>query len=410
MKPAIKQFFSFLLGIMIIVYTVFQLSLTTGTVIETEHAFYSEISEAVTAEAYIFRDETIIRGNLDGVRSYNVDNGEKVYINQELCVTYDDTNQAEIQRQIRQINQKIDILTQSNGGYFGDLAKTNDSINDYMMRIQDCISRGDLKTATRLQSSLLIQMNRRKAIIEGNSEYFNGDIAALAEEKATLESQLVGEKDSTTAPNAGYFYTEVDGYENIFSTAALDGLSIDSFKKLTTTAVDTHLADHAVGKIAKSSKWYIAFVCNRREAVEFDEDSKYTVAFPYSETKIDMVLERKSGKTGSDEIFMVFSTHTLLNGFNFTRKQEISVEKESTEGLKVRTSALRNENGQTGVYVLSGNTVVFKTAKVIKENGGFYLVELPNPDDPSVRSSKQLSLHDQVILSGKNLYVGKVLQ
>lgn len=410
MKQFLKQALTVICGVFIVVYTVFQLSLTTDDSVQTEHAFYSVVSEVLTAEAYIFRDETVLLQGVDGARSYSVDNGEKVYLGQELCMTYEDSDQADFQNKIKDINAKIEVLKKSSGGYFADLGKTNDSIADYMMRVQESVSEGDLKSAKRLQESLLVQMNRREATIKGDIDYFSGDIAALEREKAELEARLDGDKIPTKASQAGYFYIETDGYENIFSAEALESLTLDGFKKIISSGADVNLVANSVGKIAKTSKWYIAFVCNRRDAVAFDKGGKYTVSFPYSEANIEMTLERTAGKTGSDEVMVVFSSHTLLTDFNFTRKQDISVVKSTSEGLKVRTSALCMENGEAGVYVLSGNTVVFKTATVLKESGGFYLVALPDEKDPSIRSATKVSLHDQVILYGKNLYAGKVLQ
>lgn len=410
MKRFLKQALTVLCGIFIVVYTVFQLSLTADDSVQTEHAFYSVVSEALTAEGYIFRDETVILQGSDGARSYSVDNGEKVALGQELCVIYEDTDQAEFQDRIRAINAQIEVLEKSSGGYFSDLGKTNDSISDYMQRVQESVSRGDLKSAARLQESLLIQMNRRQATVEGDADYFSSDIAELKREKAELEAGLSGEPVYTNADRAGYFYTETDGYENIFTASVLESLTTDGFKELINTASDVNLVANSVGKIAESSKWYIAFLCTRRDASDFDEDQKYTVSFPYSEADVEMTLERKTGKTGSEEVMLVFSSHSLLADFNFTRKQDVNVVKSVTEGLKVRSSALCNEDGVTGVYVLSAGTVVFKSAEVLMESGGFYLVALPDGSNASIRSATKLSLHDQVIISGKNLYVGKVLQ
>ncbi|MBQ3081575.1 MAG: hypothetical protein IJC49_03900 [Clostridia bacterium] len=122
-----------------------------------------------------------------------------------------------------------------------------------------------------------------------------------------------------------------------------------------------------------------------------------------------MVFERAVGDTKSEEVVLIFSTNTLPTNFNFTRMQEVQVIKNTVQGLKIRTTALRDEDGTDGVYVLSSGRVIFKTVNVLCESGGFYVVELPNPKNKSERSSTKLSLHDTVIIGGKNLYVGKVL-
>ncbi len=410
MKKTVKQLLTTICSVCILVYAVFQLSLATSDDVETENTFYSVVNDVINTDCYIFRNESLIIQSASGARSYTAENGDKVYLGQELCVTYQDYSEADIQARINEINTQLDVLEQSNGSYFADLGRINENISDYMMEILCSVADGDLQSAKRLQSSLLVQMNRRQATVEEDDNYFSDQIYALKQEKINLEGGLKGAKVSTSAPAAGYFYTEVDGYENVFSATALENLSLNDFEALIQSDPQPAINSNAIGKIAKSSKWYIAFICPRREAAGFEKGNNYTVSFPYSETDLEMTLERSSGSGDGDKMMLVFSSHTLPRGFNFTRRQEINVIKSTVEGLKVRTTALRNENGKTGVYVLSNNRVVFKTAEVLRESGGFYLVALPDKSNHTVRSATELSLHDTVILSGKNLYVGKVLQ
>ncbi|MBQ3195743.1 MAG: hypothetical protein IJB65_04680 [Clostridia bacterium] len=410
MKRTFKQLLTTLCSVSILVYAVFQLSLATDDSVETENTFYSVVNDIVNAECYVFRNESLIIQSADGARCYSAENGDKVFLGQELCVTYQDYSDADVQERINEINLQLAVLEQSNGSYFADLGRINENISDYMMEILYSVADGDLRAAKRQQSSLLVQMNRRQATVEENNNFFSDQIYALKQEKINLEGGLTGAKVYTTSPAAGYFYTEVDGYENVFSATMLEDLSLSDFERLISSNPQPAKNSNAIGKIAKSSKWYIAFVCPRREAAGFTKGNNYTVNFPYSETQLEMTLERSSGSGDGEKMMLVFSSHTLPRGFNFTRKQEISVVKSTVQGLKVRTTALRNQDGQVGVYVLSNNRVVFKTTEVLRESGGFYLVALPDENRHTVRSATKLSLHDTVILNGKNLYVGKVLQ
>ena len=410
MKKTFKHILTVLCSVSILVYSVFQLSLASDKKIETENTFYSVVEDIINTECYIFRNESLIIQSVDGARCYSAENGDKVFKGQELCVTYQDYSDADVQTRINEINTQLSVLEQSNGSYFADLGRINENISDYMMEILCDVAVGDIRSAKRQQSSLLIQMNRRQATVEENGDCFTDKIYALKQEKLNLEGGLQGAKVYTNSPAAGYFYTEVDGYENVFSATALEDLSLSDFEKLISSNPKPAINSNAIGKIAKSSKWYIAFVCPRRDAAGFKKGQNYTINFPYSETQLDMTLERSSGSGDGEKMMLVFSSHTLPRGFNFTRKQEISVVKSTAQGLKVRTTALRNEKGVTGVYVLQSNRVVFKSCEVLRESGGFYLVALPDPNRHTVRSGTKLSLHDTVILSGKNLYVGKVLQ
>lgn len=413
MKQILKQIFTIVCSVFIVAYTIMQLSLTASDTVDTEHAFYSVVNETLSTSAYVFRDETVVTQNGGGTHSYSAENGEKVHIGQQLCVTYQTSDEAGVQETINSINNKIDMLNKSSvgsGSFSTDLTRINSSIGEYMMDIQRDVAAGDLAAAARLQDGLLIQMNRRQATVADSADYFGSRITELSQKKAMLESSLSGVKVTTMASTAGYFYTAADGYERTFNSLALGSITAQEFKKLIKTEPDEDIIENAVGKIASGSKWYIAFIATRRDAAYFAHGQKYSVLFSYAaDREIKMTFEGTGGDTKGDEVVLIFSTNTLPNGFNFSRKQEVKVIKNTMQGLKIRTSALVNVDGETGVYSLSSGRVVFKTAEVLCESGGFYLVKLPNEKNKSERSATKLSLHDTVLIGGKNLYVGKVL-
>lgn len=413
MKKVLKQVLTIACSVFIIAYTIMQLSLTSSDSVETEHAFYSVVNEVLSTTAYIFRDETVVMQSGGGTPSYSVENGEKVHVGQELCINYQNSDEAGAQETINKLNAQIELLNKSSidGASFStDLSKINSDISNYMLSIQKSVAAGDLSAAARLHDDLLIQMNRRQATVADSKDFFGTQISTLTQKKNMLEQALNGVKVVTSATTAGYFYSAADGYEKAFCSSALDSVTASEFNALIKTSPDESILNGSVGKIAESSKWYLAFVATRREAAFFTEGNKYSVSFVYSSDKeLKMQYEGARGDTKDDEVVLVFSTNSLVSGFNLARKQEVKVIKKALQGLKVRTSALVNVNGQTGVYSLSIGRVVFKTAEVICETGGFYLIKLPNESNPSERSSEKLSLHDAVLIGGKNLYVGKVL-
>ena len=66
-------------------------------------------------------------------------------------------------------------------------------------------------------------------------------------------------------------------------------------------------------------------------------------------------------------------------------------------------------DGKTGVYTLDGNVVRFKETKVLYEDEGMYICEMPMLDGRPTVLKKQLSLYDAVVVSGRDLYEGKIL-
>ncbi len=415
MKNFFKQLFTVICSVAVVAYVILQLSLTASTQVETEYAFYELLNETVDAQAYIFRDEIPLRQSVAGARSYLAANGEKVAIAQPLCTTYQNSNDASLQEQINEIDRQINILKHSNiitSSFSTDLAKTNSAINKTMMAMQRAVSAGDLEAAARYEDELLIQMNRREAIVADSKDYYGNAITNLVKKRYELEMQQSNTGFTSVASTSGYFYSEVDGYENIFTSAALESITTEKLKELSQAEPDATLSANCLGKLSPTSRWYIAFNTTKRTASSFEVGEKYKVLFPFSgDMEVEMRFERAVSSIKGEDSVLVFSTHVLAEGFNFTRKQDVKVVKKAMEGLKIRTSTLRYVNGKTGVYTLSATQkVVFKTVDIICESDGFYLVSLPDPTDRTRRDAEKLSLNDVVILDGKDLYEGKVLQ
>ncbi len=415
MKNFFKQLFTVICSVAVVAYVILQLSLTAGTEVEAEYAFYELLNETVEAQAYIFRDEIPLRQSVSGARSYLAFDGEKVAIAQPICTTYQNADDAAIQEQINDIDRQINILKKSNiitSSFSTDLAKTNAAINENMMAMQRAVADGDLQSASRYEDELLIQMNRREAIVADSKDYYGSRITTLEKQRYDLQSSLSGTGFTSVATTSGYFYYGVDGYEKIFTASALESITAGKLKELSETEPDTQLSSQCLGKLSPTSKWYIAFTSTKRVASNFEVGNKYKVIFPFSgDMEIEMTFDRTVSSVKEEEAVLVFSTHVLAEGFNFSRKQDVRVVSNAIQGLKIRTSALRYVDGKTGVYTLTATQkVLFKTVDVICESDGFYIVALPNPSDRTYRDLEKLSLNDVVIIGGKDLYEGKVLQ
>jgi hypothetical protein len=76
-------------------------------------------------------------------------------------------------------------------------------------------------------------------------------------------------------------------------------------------------------------------------------------------------------------------------------------------GVRIRSQALRaDDNGNTGVYVLLGNIVVFRKTECLYTDGD-YMVVTYNTNKENEYAT--LEVYDSVIYEGKNLYDGRLL-
>lgn len=411
-KNALKQTASALISLAIIFYILLQLMLSVGDTVETENAFLQQAELKTELTAYLFRDETVLDSGSFGTNSFLVEDGEKVTRGDEVCVTYSESADADAQERIKDLKQRIEILEKSgvgNGYTISDHKIIDDNISDLVLELVKGISVGGYDTAIRAGNDLLVQENRRLALTQTVKDY-SMQINACRTEIDRLESTFTGEKHTTFAADDGYYYSTVDGYENAFTTDAVLSLTLDSFDDIVSSGADETLAENSAGKIVTSAYWYIACKTTRTEFGLYTVGNNYTITFPYSsDTKCEMKLSKVITQTDTDDIILVFSTKTIPPEMNFTRRQTVNVVKETYTGLRVPASAVRVLDGTRGVYVLDGNTVVFKQIDVLYEDNGIYICALPDEDRKSYVSEAKLSLYDMIIVSGTDLYVGKVL-
>lgn len=411
-KNALKQTASALISLAIIFYILLQLMLSVGDTVETENAVLQQADYKVELTAYLFRDETVLDSGSLGTNSYLVEDGEKVIKGNEVCATYSEAEDADAQEKIKALKQRIEVLEKSgvgNGYAVSDHKIIDNNISSLVLEIVKGVQSGSYDTAIRTGNDLLVQENRRYALTQTVRDY-SMQINACKTEIAHLESTFTGEKHITYATDDGYYYSTVDGYENIFTSSAVNTLTLDNFEKIVSSDPDTDIAARSAGKIATTAYWYIACKTARSEFGLYTVGNTYTLSFPYSsDIKCDMKLSKVIAQTDTDDIVLIFSTKTIPSSLNFSRRQTVNVIKESYSGLRVSASAVRVLDGVRGVYVLDGNTVIFKKIEILYDDNGTYLCALPDEGNKAYVSQSELSLYDMIIVSGTDLYVGKVL-
>ena len=80
------------------------------------------------------------------------------------------------------------------------------------------------------------------------------------------------------------------------------------------------------------------------------------------------------------------------------------VVKRSYTGIMVPGEALHQNEGEWGVYCLSGAFMKFKPVEWVYQGDGYYIVK------PAASQSKGLYLYDKMIIKGKNLEANKVMK
>lgn len=379
--------------------------------IETEYATLVTDSDVVPLDAYIMRSESVIfaasatSGHSVG---YVFSDGTKVHGGQVVADIY--TGDGSSDEAIVDLDRRIDLLESSNltdGMTSSDTYVIDSKIQNYYYLIHQSTLLGNYSNLTKRRDELLTLINKR-GILTGVTTGYSDRIESLTAERALLSAGQDTIAESVEAPYAGYFYSTTDGYESTFSASKVESLTLAEFDKMLSSQ-PTRYSDRAVGKMVSDFNWYIVCETTRDSLRYFTKGYSYYVNFPYNDDiSIKMTLSNVVSEVGSDRVLLVLETERIPEDFSFRRMQPVELVRSSYTGYRVPISAARLVDGKQGVYIMIGNTIEFREIDILLEMDGYYIVAEQDPvNDPDYAS--KLGLYDQIVVSGKNLYDGKLI-
>ncbi|MBE6538800.1 MAG: hypothetical protein E7671_05005 [Ruminococcaceae bacterium] len=409
---------SVILALALIFYIVYHLMDGFTTDISTISAEISTRKSVIAADGYIFRDEHYVYSSYGGAINYAVSSGEKVGINQALADTFSDASGYAISSEIDELEKKITILEESTvppGSANTDTHSVDKNISSFYRMILSNVAQGKFSHAIRTTDSLLIQMNRRQ-MITGEAEGYSALRNSLEARKNSLSAKLTGLSETVFSDKSGYFFTGVDGYENILNTEALSSMSVSSFYELISRApqnVSAESGKAVIGKLTESYVWYISLPITSKQAEELRVGNTYTAVFPYNyDTELTLTLDRVLTEFPGTRAVAVFSCGEMPEDFVYLRSQAVEIVISESNGFRVPKSAVRLIDGEKGVYTLYGSTVIFKRINILLDMDGYYMVSLDDPlslqEDTEKPKYSYLKLYDRIIVSGKDLEHGMV--
>ncbi len=415
----LKKVGLYILTVLICVGTVFYLGYHVWHTVtrEVETATVTELTaENTTAcDAYIFRNENLLLRTTGGQSLVpTVREGQKVQAGSEVARIYSGDSPQTVS-EISDIEERIKLLEScSDGGTVSlkESTKIEGDIYDVLSQIRETSDLGDVRTAQGLRSSLMTLLNKRSLLAGGNTAGFASEIAELNRKKQELSSSLGSYLESVTAVKGGYYYSETDGYENVFVASELEKMSYEEMKKTLTMSPDS--AENCAGKTVSDSYWYLVCPIEKKYLETYKIGGNCSVKFA---GELELSMEVTKILSGNDEIILILRTNYLPSGFNFTRMQRVSLVTGTCKGYKVPISAVRVVNGETGVYILDGVTVRFARIKTVFRTDAYYLAA-PEPtvspeeevkEEEETEKVRWLRFHDNLIIEGKGLYDGRVV-
>lgn len=398
-------------------YMVIQFTRNSAPQVSTQRTQTVTDSKYAYLEGYVFRDEDVITADDGAVVYYTIRDGEKVGVDQPYVSLYyssglsaNDRKKAEAE--LLNLSDRIYLiesgLKQNSTG--SDLSAINREVLAQYYAYVNSIIDGDASGADKVGDSLLSSMVEYSVGMGGQSA--NTVINELKAARASLLESLGVQTVLTNDRGFNFAYSS-DGYESIFSSSKLDGLTPDGLKQLSQSQ-SVVPSERVIGRRIFSPKWYLAIPAGEAMYLSFEEGSVYDVIFSDSDgVTVDMRLERiVIDEEDENNAYMLFSSYDIAAAASFSRTQSVRIYLGSTSGYRVPKQAVYEGEHYDYVYILVGNMVELRRVSIKGEGNGYYIVSTYEEDvkDNVSREIPYLNINDLLITSGNDLYDGKLLE
>ena len=351
------------------------------------------------ASGFVVREEEILYSQY-GTTVLNCAEGVHVAANDTVATGYRSEDARNRQTRIDELSGQIAQLQYAWGAAASvyDQAALDADIAGDLAQLSRYLALRDMNSVSDLSPELKGLILRRTGS-GSDSDSLQSRISALQAELETLEAQSAGDTSAILAGKAGTFSAAVDGYEAVLTPERLMEMTVAELEAVQPEETDAN----AIGRLVTSTTWYYACIVPANELSGVEEGDRATLTFARDYYQpVSMRVARLGGNEAGSRL-LVLSSDRALQNVTLLRQQSAEIVFTSYSGLRVPKSAVRVENGQTGVYILEGTLAKWKPITILHDTGESYVVML------DTSSTNNLWPGDELIINAKNLYDGKVV-
>ena len=351
------------------------------------------------ASGFVVREEELLYSQY-GTTVLNCAEGAHVAANDTVATGYHSEDAKTRQTRIDELSGQIEQLQYAWSAVSSvyDQAALDADIAGDLAQLSRYLALRDMNSVSDLSPELKGLILRRTGS-DSDSGSLQARISTLQAELETLEAQSAGDTSAILAGKAGTFSAAVDGYESVLTPERLMEMTVAEFESVQPDETDAN----AIGRLVTSATWYYACVVPASELSGVEEGNRATLTFARDYYQpVTMRVARLGGNEAGSRL-LVLSSDRALQNVTLLRQQSAEIVFTSYSGLRVPKSAVRVENGQTGVYILEGTLAKWKPITILHDTGESYVVTL------DTSSTNNLWPGDELIINAKNLYDGKVV-
>mgnify|MGYP000196833952 CR=1 FL=1 len=390
-----------------------------------ETALPATVSDNVEADGVLLFDEVYVSGS--GTLGYLAADGERVSAGTAVAEIYSDASQAVLRQQLTQLTEQIDLLQRSQNTTSLQLDALLRERSAALYDMMDELDAGAYDEVSSGANAYLLAQNKLW-IATGDSANFTDQVTALTQQAQSVQAQL-GTPTQITAPQTGYFVRATSSGRLNAGADDILALNAQELKDYLDSSPVLPL-DGCAGKIVAGFTWRYAGVCSAKEGEKLlGSDGKprrgsVEISFPgQMENALTATVTEVTIDEENDLARFVLTCNSINGDVLCLNKAEAKISTQENTGLLIPTEAIhylkedgteaedKGENYIPGVYVKYGNIARFRRIDPVDDahplitEGDYTLVQPKGTAD----SVSQVRLYDEIIVSGQNLYDGKLL-
>ena len=358
---------------------------------DTVEAVSVDISEDISFNGVVIRDEKIITDNNinNGVLDYKYSDGSKVSVNDTIASVYDSEDIVSAKKKIESLDTKLNNLKRAQNPGTTNFVKPEalkKNIDRNYKEILTANTEKDFSDINNAKNNLEFSMNVYN-IVTGTEKNYDSLIRQLRKEKKKYQKIVKQPKATIKAPETGYFVSKADGYETKLNTKNVKSLTENDIERVLKN--DSDPPENAVGKIFDSYTCNIVTVIDEDKRVTEGSELQMMISSSKNIYDVNVVSVKPAEKKGKS--IVILSCDRLDENLADSRKISAQLVFDEYSGIKIPRKAVRFQGSQKGVYVILGKDISFKKIDVVYE-GKDYILSRNTSDE------KYVLQYDQILL------------
>lgn len=407
----LKNFFFSFAAVCIVIY-IFQ---NLNGSVETMVAESGNLEDVIKADGIVVKDEVVYNATVEGSVTYYYEDGAKIKEGQLVADLNTNTNSAQINRQIAEIQSAID---KKKNTAVATSVLSQESLSSYENEIQASILNNELSNMYNVVGQ--VNNNSNLTTFKGNYEQY--DTNQLKVMKNNLTSSITTHKMPYYSGQAGYITYKIDGLENDYKFDSVMEMTPSTTIKKDYTLSDkskseTVAENEGIFKIIRNFDYYIAATTDNEKAKLFEEKKfiKTRILAEGSQHEVWGYIEKIN--YGSEQSVLILYFDDYFYKIYDKRYVNLELITDIHDGIKISTKALTEHNGLTGVYVQDASNIIkFFPVVILGKNEEYAIIStgdyIGEHDRRIIKIDEKVyptvKIFDKIILEPENVYDGQI--